>query len=119
MGLRWHHELPPWRDYAAAGDSEGDSTRLEHGWAARPVCLPPASSYHTLDANGALYFGHTDGKLYRMKDLDGDGKFDGESELCTFDTGGGPLSGGPSIAPGMLAYSSCDSLYVFGDEGGF
>jgi len=110
---QWRVELPTWRWYSAAGDEEGLATRRKNGH--RLICLPPASSYLTLDAQGAIYFGHLDGRLYRIKDWNGDGRIDAGTEVCAFEAGSGFLTGGPSIAPGVLAVASCDTLYVFGD----
>mmetsp|Transcript_70473 Transcript_70473/g.183548 ORF Transcript_70473/g.183548 Transcript_70473/m.183548 type:complete len:563 (-) Transcript_70473:73-1761(-) len=110
---QWRVELPTWRWYCAAGDEEGLATRRKNGH--RQLCLPPASSYMTLDAQGAIYFGHLDGRLYRIKDWNGDGRIDAGTEVCAFEAGSGFLTGGPSIAPGVLAVASCDTLYVFGD----
>jgi len=109
--LLWRYDMPPWRWYAAAGDEEGMSLRYELG--RTPICLPLASSYPTLDAQGILYIGHMDGKLYAVQDRDGNGHIEEESEVCSYDTGGSFSTAGPSIVPGMLAVTTCDSLYVF------
>jgi len=109
--LQWRYDMPPWKWYSASGDEEGLLTRVMHGRV--PVCLPLASSYPTLDAQGIFYMGHMDGRLYAIQDRDGDGRIEDESEVCTYDAGGSFSVPGPTLVPGLMAVGTCDSLFVF------
>merc|ERR1712187_261583 len=94
----WRADLPPYAGPAAKGDAEGYLTRRWLG--VRTVSLPSAASYPILDAQGIMYFGYMDGHLYKIKDWNGDGIIDKNTELCRFDMGTTSFTGGPSIAPG-------------------
>lgn len=111
---QWKVDLPLWRARASAGDEEGFLGRTMRG--TRALCLPLASSYATLDAHGAFYMGHHDGRLYRIKDWNGDGRIEGASELCSFHAGSAFFTGGPTVVPGMLLATTCDTLYVFQEQ---
>lgn len=115
--LQWRLELPTYFGFAAAGDEAGALQRQAAG--VRDICLPAASSAYTMDAQGAVYFGHMDGRLYKIKDWNGDGNIDFDSEVCSYDTKTAGLVGSPTIAPGgYLIYAGCDGLYVFRDSAG-
>eukprot|EP00747_Dinoflagellata_sp_TGD_P166477 gnl/TRDRNA2_/TRDRNA2_189317_c0_seq1.p1 gnl/TRDRNA2_/TRDRNA2_189317_c0~~gnl/TRDRNA2_/TRDRNA2_189317_c0_seq1.p1 ORF type:complete len:551 (-),score=26.76 gnl/TRDRNA2_/TRDRNA2_189317_c0_seq1:74-1726(-) len=110
----WRVQLPTWYWPSAAGDEAGVWTRsYTQPW--RPIALPCASSYPTVDAQGIVYLVHMDGHIYRIKDWNNDNIIEGESELCSFHAGGSGFTAGPSIAPGMLAVTTTDTLYVFGE----
>lgn len=111
--LQWRYQLPTWRRFSSAGDEEGYLTRLLQGTGRRLACLPAAFSSPTIDNNGTVYIGHMSGGFYAIKDVNGDGMIDAASEVSVLETGAGFLPSGPSLAPGMLAVASCDSLHVF------
>ena len=77
--------------------------------------LPIVQSYPTVDAKGVIYFTRADGNIYGIKDWNNDGIIDKAKEVCIFHAGSSGLTGGPSIAPGMMAIATIDTLYVFGD----
>merc|ERR1712032_494616 len=109
---QWRADLPPWNWYSAAGDEEGLFTRLR--LFQRPIALPSASNYPTLDSQGIYYQGYLDGNFYSIKDWNMDGMIDNETEICSFNMGTCAFTAGPAIAPGMLATVSSDGLFVFG-----
>jgi len=98
----WRHDVIPWGELASAGDEEGYLTRASLGH--RTECLPAHWSSPTIDASGAVYVGRTDGRLYRYSPGTGE---------ANYMTGAGPLHSGSTFAPGVMAYTDCDSLYVF------
>mmetsp|Transcript_9682 Transcript_9682/g.30809 ORF Transcript_9682/g.30809 Transcript_9682/m.30809 type:complete len:561 (-) Transcript_9682:84-1766(-) len=111
---QWQVQLPTWHWVSAAGDEAGYQTRRrETPW--RTFALPCASSYPTVDARGVIYFTHMDGSIYSIKDWNGDGTIDSDTELCRFHAGASGFTAGPSIAPGMLAVSTTDTMFVFGE----
>jgi len=111
---QWQVQLPTWYWVSAAGDEAGFWTRSqETPW--RKIALPCASSYPTVDARGVIYFAHMDGSIYSIKDWNGDGTIDSDTELCRFHAGASGFTAGPSIAPGMLAVSTTDTMFVFGE----
>ena len=113
--LLWRLDLPRWEHYAAAGDEAGVIPRILRG--TRPLCLPCASGYGVVDAQGVFWMQHLDGLLYRVKDWNGNGNIEeGTDEVCTIDLLAGSTTGGITIVPGMLLVSTCDTLYVFKDE---
>eukprot|EP00747_Dinoflagellata_sp_TGD_P146453 gnl/TRDRNA2_/TRDRNA2_176695_c0_seq1.p1 gnl/TRDRNA2_/TRDRNA2_176695_c0~~gnl/TRDRNA2_/TRDRNA2_176695_c0_seq1.p1 ORF type:complete len:534 (-),score=10.61 gnl/TRDRNA2_/TRDRNA2_176695_c0_seq1:138-1553(-) len=111
---QWRVELPTYYGPSAAGDSECYRIRNRmQPW--RPIALPCASSYPTVDAQGIAYLAHMDGYIYKIKDWNHDGIIDQETELCRFHAGGAGFTVGPSMAPGMMAVATTDALYVFGE----
>lgn len=109
--VRWRHELPVWHRVAARGDEDFFLRRL---WSTpwRTACLPASFGSPTVDGAGSLYVGYMDGRLYGIRDADGDGAISG-SEVTAFDAGAGFLHSGPALAPGLFAVTSCDSLFVW------
>jgi len=96
------HDVVPWGEVASAGDEEGLMVRMKYH-SNRVICLPAHWSSPTIDSSGAVYVGRTDGRLYRFTST-------GEASYVT---GAGPLHSGATFAPGMMAYTDCDSLYMF------
>eukprot|EP00747_Dinoflagellata_sp_TGD_P197303 gnl/TRDRNA2_/TRDRNA2_68510_c0_seq1.p1 gnl/TRDRNA2_/TRDRNA2_68510_c0~~gnl/TRDRNA2_/TRDRNA2_68510_c0_seq1.p1 ORF type:complete len:328 (+),score=31.74 gnl/TRDRNA2_/TRDRNA2_68510_c0_seq1:80-1063(+) len=111
---QWRVDLPTYHWPSAAGDEEGFLTRLWH-MSYRPIALPCASSYPTVDSQGIIYLAHLDGNIYSIKDWNHDGVIDKETELCSFSAGAAGFTAGPSVAPGLLAVATTDTLYVFGE----
>lgn len=98
--MLWSHDLPLWHGWAA-----GDWAVPEH------VCLPISSASPVLAGDGTAYVGFQDGRLYAIKDKDGNGLIEG-TEVSSFDAGNA-FQGSPGIAPGMLVASPCNGLHVF------
>jgi len=99
----WSTSLPPYGRYAAAGDEEGVLVRRALGH--RDQCLPAQFNAPTLSADGTIYVGRADGKLYAVGQ--------GTGTFSTFAAGAGFLHPGTAWAPGMMAVSSCDGLFVW------
>jgi len=102
----WSKDLPPYGRMAAAGDEEGYLERqgLHH----RDQCLPAQFGAPTISGDGTFYVGRADGNLYAVRP-DGNGG----AVVSTFQTGAGFLHPGTSWAPGMMAVTSCDGLFVW------
>lgn len=98
----WTHAVPPLGRVAFAGDEEGWLTRKALGH--REICLPAHWTAPTIDADGTVYVGRSDGKMYKYSPATGE---------STFTTGTAGLHSGMTFAPGMAAYADCDSVYVW------
>lgn len=108
---QWSFEFPPYGRVAARGDEEGVLARTALGiW---DQCLPAQFSSPTFSSDGTVYVGRADGKLWAVGDKNGDGTISPETEVATFDTQAGFLHPGTSFAPGTMAVTSCDSLFVW------
>eukprot|EP00747_Dinoflagellata_sp_TGD_P141032 gnl/TRDRNA2_/TRDRNA2_176078_c0_seq3.p1 gnl/TRDRNA2_/TRDRNA2_176078_c0~~gnl/TRDRNA2_/TRDRNA2_176078_c0_seq3.p1 ORF type:complete len:367 (-),score=31.46 gnl/TRDRNA2_/TRDRNA2_176078_c0_seq3:81-1079(-) len=103
--VEWSHDVKPYGGVAAAGDEEGVLERLAAGQDA--ICLPAHWSSPTFSGDGTVYVGRTDGVLYAYNPMTGERRYH---------TGTGPLHSGTTFAPGMMAYTDCDTLYVFNTE---
>lgn len=98
--LSWHHEFL-WPHAAAANDS----TSPPH------PCVPDSFSNAAIGGDGTVYVGAMDGKLYALRDSNGDGSLL-PSEIQTLEFGNG-FQGSPAIAPGLLVVAPCNGLHVF------
>lgn len=96
--LAWQHELH-WPHAAAAGDT------IER------QCMPDDASNPAIGADGTVYFGFEDGRVYALRDADGDGRLS-TGEVSFFDDGNA-YQGSPGIAPGLLVAVPCNGLHVF------
>eukprot|EP00747_Dinoflagellata_sp_TGD_P141014 gnl/TRDRNA2_/TRDRNA2_176078_c0_seq13.p1 gnl/TRDRNA2_/TRDRNA2_176078_c0~~gnl/TRDRNA2_/TRDRNA2_176078_c0_seq13.p1 ORF type:complete len:499 (-),score=42.05 gnl/TRDRNA2_/TRDRNA2_176078_c0_seq13:609-2105(-) len=103
--VEWSHDVKPYGGVAAAGDEEGVLERLAAGQDA--ICLPAHWSSPTISGDGTVYVGRTNGDLYAYNPKTGE---------HTYHTGTAPLHSGVTFAPGMMAYTDCDSLYVWNTE---
>mmetsp|Transcript_64467 Transcript_64467/g.203806 ORF Transcript_64467/g.203806 Transcript_64467/m.203806 type:complete len:470 (-) Transcript_64467:96-1505(-) len=97
--LDWSYAPPVWQFVAAAGDTPTH------------ICLPDAFSNPAIDGDGTVYVGFQDGRIYAVRDADGDGKVS-DSEVSAHDTGAA-FQASPAIAPDMLAAASCSGLFVY------
>jgi len=101
--LLWSWAAPPWTQQLFRGDNERRARGL-------PICLPNPAGNPTLDANGNLFIGLLDGFIYRLAP---DSNSNGVHVPSSFDAEAAFSNGGTSIAPGMMAIASCDTLFVF------
>mmetsp|Transcript_91063 Transcript_91063/g.202165 ORF Transcript_91063/g.202165 Transcript_91063/m.202165 type:complete len:473 (-) Transcript_91063:32-1450(-) len=104
---QWEWTPPTYRGGFVPGDVED----ILH---AKLPCLPNPYGSASIDARGTVYLGHFNGKIYAIRDDNGDGRID-DSEVSEFYTGAGFSHGGVAIAPSMMAIASCDTVYVFED----
>lgn len=112
----WHYELPPFRKYATAGDSERLDRRAADIQTNNThndiICLPDSCSQPVVGPDGTAYMGWQDGKIYAVKDANGDGKID-ESEVVVHQLSDG-FQGSFGLAPGLFAAAPCGGgLYVW------
>jgi len=110
----WSWAPAPWEKNHVASDKKRFQ-EWKKGRTSKGLCLPNPWASPTVDVAGALYAGYQDGKIYRIRDSDGDGKIQSETEVSSFNAGAAFGHPGASIAPGMLAIASCDTLFVFKD----
>jgi len=108
--VQWLWEVPVWENHSVRGDAEGMAERMAH--AKQPLCIPNPWTSATVDAAGTVFTGYMNGKVYGIKDLDGNGKID-SSEVDEFDAGAGFSHPGVAMAPDTLAVATCDTLHVF------
>lgn len=108
--LRWRYEFPRWDSIHVMGDDEGILTRLGAG--VQPFCIPNGWGSPSVDASGTIFLGHQNGHLYSLRDADGNGRIS-ESEVSVFSMGASSTHFGGAYAPGMMAWTSCDSVFVF------
>jgi len=108
--VRWHYDLPPWMRVAARGDEEGWIPRWKTPW--RGTCCPASFGSPSVDGDGTVYVGFVSGVFYGIKDRNADGRID-ESEVRTFDAEAAFLHSGPAFAPGIFAFSTCDSVWAW------
>jgi len=96
----WSYNMPTWQG-AAAGDT------LSH------VCLPDSFGNPAIGGDGTVYIGFENGKLYAIRDGDGDGQInERQGEASSYSTGNA-FQGSPAIAPGMLVATPCNAMHVF------
>lgn len=98
----WEFTPPDWMHTGGAGDTQ------------KKDCFQDAVSNAAIGGDGSVYFGHMNGKIYAIKDTNGDGHID-EDEVSSWD-GHRIDQGSPGIASGMLVYSPCDGIHVFNRE---
>lgn len=97
--LEWEYKPPTWPFAAAAGDT------ISH------VCLPDSFSNPAIGGDGTVYIGFEDGRLYAIRDADGNGKIS-DSEVSSYDFGNA-FQGSPGIAPDMLVATPCNGMHVY------
>ena len=78
-----------------------------------PCCRPGVWSTGVISGDGTYYVGHSSGKLFALRDSDGDGIIDEFSGEVSVFHGGAPYQGSMALAPGILATSPCSGLQVF------
>lgn len=100
--LIWTYDMPDYTKGVAAGDDKV---------APNMICLPDSWSNPAIGADGTSYLGNEDGRIYALKDLNGDGHITG-GEVSSLDVHFA-FQGSPAIAPGLLAVASCGSFHVF------
>mmetsp|Transcript_24036 Transcript_24036/g.43535 ORF Transcript_24036/g.43535 Transcript_24036/m.43535 type:complete len:481 (+) Transcript_24036:92-1534(+) len=109
---RWTFHGPVQTKDFQAGDFEGGAGRNATG--VHPLTLSAAWSAPAIDAMGTVFVGSQQGKLFSLRDLDGDGDIIGPNEVSAFPTDASFVgSSGPAFAPGLMAIASIDQLFVF------
>lgn len=115
--VHWYHEMDPYDRPAAAGDSENVLARFratQNGSNPNnePVCLPDANAQPVIDGAGTAFVPFQDGKIYAVRDDNGDGKISPE-EVKELLVGAG-FQASPAMAPGLFAVIDCSGrLEVF------
>jgi len=124
--VRWQHEVQASGDVQAAGDSErtwkvfiederdfhvdGIAQKLAEGDYIQPYCGPVHWSPPSLDVQGRVYIGDSAAGEFRVYDPKAD------KELA-FHTGDGFMPSGAAWAPGLMVFSTCQTVYAFKAEG--
>jgi outer membrane protein assembly factor BamB len=118
--LQWVFNGPLPKGPLQAGDQHGYQTRKALG--IRAVCYPNPWSSPVVDAKGTIYVGNEDGHFFALTSAASAAtSLEQETSARTFqghvssyDTRAAFAgSATPSLAPGMVAVASCDSLFVF------
>uniref|UniRef100_A0A7S1RKR1 Pyrrolo-quinoline quinone repeat domain-containing protein n=1 Tax=Alexandrium catenella TaxID=2925 RepID=A0A7S1RKR1_ALECA len=99
------------------GHSAGDEELVidRSGAGAQAICVPNLWASPTIDAEGTIFVAHANGKIYAIRDANGDNAIDPEKEVTEFSTGVAFGHPGPAVAEGMMAIVNCDRVYVFKD----
>ncbi|CAJ1384628.1 unnamed protein product [Effrenium voratum] len=109
--------------------SRGDVKRLELGMEnttnLRAICLPAQWSSPVITGDGSVYVGRSDGNIYVVHGpKDGTGLLESDwpglvtdaetgVQAQVFHVGSAPVHGALAFAPEMMAFATCDSLYVW------
>lgn len=107
---RWRYEPPRWGRHACAGDEELYFRRRRNDHPSRDdVCMPDSWGQATIDAAGTAFVGMMDGRMYAVRDIDGDGRIDDapEKDEVTLYDFGTAFQGSPAIARSFLAAAPC------------
>ena len=113
----WYHELEPYQQPAAAGDAENmgrrfmamtDGTNPNN----EPLCLPDSNAQPVIDGAGTAFVPFQDGKVYILRDENGDGKI--SAEEIKEHLVGSAFQAVPAMAPGLFVLVDCSGrLEVF------
>jgi len=99
----WKWAPKPW----GAGMFRAEYQRMLAG---ASTCIPNPVGNPTMDVNGNYYIGMLDGFIYHLtRDSNGPGV----KVSSTFDAEAAFSSGGVSLASGLMAIASCDTIFVF------
>lgn len=129
---QWRFNAPPWygKMNMAKGDLEGMNERRKFN-AEHLICLPAHWSSANIAGDGTVFAGRSDGRIYAVapspasaavslassssstSELTADFASTPGLEVQTWDADGAPLHGAFAFAPGVMAFASCDTLYVF------
>ncbi|CAE7418087.1 PP5 [Symbiodinium natans] len=113
----WYYEMEPYHRPAAAGDSERFIERFQAMFNGsnpnnEPWCLPDANAQPVIDGAGTAYVGFQDGKVYAVRDENGDGTI--SPEEVKEHLVGAAFQASVAMAPGLLAVVDCSGrLEVF------
>jgi len=111
----WVFEGPAQNDTLQRGELEGMQERAMSR--VRPLNMGLPWSVPTIDADGTVYIGSSEGPLFALRNEDGNSVVNGTSEVASMDAlACFPSDSAPSFAPGMMAMSTLDTLYVFKKE---
>mmetsp|Transcript_6857 Transcript_6857/g.18523 ORF Transcript_6857/g.18523 Transcript_6857/m.18523 type:complete len:510 (-) Transcript_6857:243-1772(-) len=114
---RWSYTPPPFTRPSCEGDEASLEKRQEMAkkfpeFGIDAICLPDDWAQAVIGGDGTTYIGHQDGKLYAVRDANGNGQIE-DSEVSTHYFGHA-FQGSQAIAPGMLAVAPCGGgLYVW------
>eukprot|EP00420_Gonyaulax_spinifera_P026663 CAMPEP_0197919662 /NCGR_PEP_ID=MMETSP1439-20131203/87559_1 /TAXON_ID=66791 /ORGANISM="Gonyaulax spinifera, Strain CCMP409" /LENGTH=523 /DNA_ID=CAMNT_0043541831 /DNA_START=52 /DNA_END=1623 /DNA_ORIENTATION=- len=108
----WEWKVPDWNRPEVKGDDSllwarlvGMSVNL-----GQTMCVPNPWASPTVDVDGTMFIGWQDGKIYAVREVNSVGK-----EVDRFETPSAFSHPGLAIAPGMMAVTNCNTLYVFKD----
>lgn len=97
----WTFTPPPWTESAAAGST----------W--QQICLPDLWSGATIAADGTVYISWSAGGVtYALRDVNGDGKLEGDEEISAYDLGSA-ATGPPALADDFVFVATCRRLAAF------
>lgn len=114
---RWALDMRPLKRRACAGDEEYLMARLPAAIAQRSdhVCIPDSWAQGVIDGDGTAFLGFADGRLFAVRDENGDGRIGGQ-EISEHDFGHA-FQASQGLAPGILAVVPCGGgLWVWRKE---
>lgn len=108
--MRWSYKPPPFTRPSCEGDEALLFKRYEAqdkfpDFPIDPVCFANNWAQAVIGGDGTAYLGHQDGKLYAVRDANGNAQIE-ESEVSTHYFAAA-FQGPQAIAPGMLAVAPC------------
>lgn len=108
---QWHWKGPTWYRQQCPGDEEDFFFRYQAR--TRAACCPNTWGGPRVSKDGTIFVGNQNGDFLAIKDKNGDGRIEEESEVRRYDTGAAFSGPGSAHAPGMIAVASCDTVFVF------
>lgn len=114
---RWTFRPPLYSRPAEVSDERLLLTRLRNeisGGGSDSICMPDSWAQPVISGDGTVYAGFMDGRLYAVRDANGDGHIDSTAgEVTSFDLGAG-FQASQAVAPGLLAAAPCGGgLFVW------
>mmetsp|Transcript_34380 Transcript_34380/g.109129 ORF Transcript_34380/g.109129 Transcript_34380/m.109129 type:complete len:526 (-) Transcript_34380:67-1644(-) len=107
----WTWTPPVYPRLACKGDEEALVLRMTMG--IRSQCMTASWGAPSIGGDGVVYAPHMNGMVYAIKDINGNGIIEEATEVTSFDAESAFLHGGPTFAPGTMAVTTCDSLWVW------
>jgi len=109
--FQWSWKGPTYKRYQCPGDEKGFLTRSALG--IRTASCPTPWSAPRIGADGTIYVGNQNGFFYAIKDLDGNGQIDPNTEVSSFDCEAEFSSIGSAHAPGLVVIASGVKVWAF------
>lgn len=110
---QWSWQAPDLVTGVPAGDEELLIKRTSAGNLNQPICIPNLWASPTMDADGRIFLGHANGRIYSIHDANEDGMIDPEQEVKEMNTKVAFGHPGLGMAPGMAVMVNCDVVLAF------
>jgi len=109
---RWTYELPVFTTVSPAGDEANIVGKLLEGQG-DSSCMADAFNQGVINGFGSVFIGHSNGRLYAIRDSNSDGRIDADTEVSYY-AFGEAFQAEVGLAPGLAAVVPCSGgLYVW------